>query len=337
MTKQQIVIVTEKLDPHADDMIHMLRTLGHAPIRLNTDDIPLNTTMSFRLGSSAWKGEITIQTNGRTVDLGDVRSIWWRRPGPFALPDGLSLQEREFAQEEIHQALLGLLSSLDCYWISPPANIRRANHKLDQLKRAAALGFAVPETIVTTDPQQAREFYELCQGQMIFKVLTEPNLAAHKVARLDPTHAAPITRSTPTTLIGARHLAMLDSIQTTPCLFQEYVPKYLELRVTVIGDEVFAAEIHSQDDQAAVIDWRLGEHVRHAKATLPAEIADRCVAFARSYGLNYSAMDFILTPDGRYVFIENNPNGQFMWVEKLIPELEMTAALAACLIRGANS
>jgi D-alanine-D-alanine ligase-like ATP-grasp enzyme len=57
----------------------------------------------------------------------------------------------------------------------------------------------------------------------------------------------------------------------------------------------------------------------------------------RSYHLNFSAIDLILTPDGRYVFLENNPNGQFMWVEKLVPELEMTAALASCLIRGANN
>lgn len=337
MTKQQIVIVTEMMDPHADDMIQMLRRMGHAPIRLNTDEVPLNTTMSFQLGSAAWSGQIAIQRNGRTIDVDDVRSIWWRRPGPYALPAELSLQEREFAQEEINQALLGLLSSLDCYWISFPANIRHASHKLNQLKRAAELGFDVPPTIVTTTPDHVRDFYERCRGQMIFKVLTDPSLAADKVARLQP-HAPPQpTRSTPTTLITAAQLALLDSIQTTPCLFQEYVPKALELRVTVIGDEVFAAEIHSQQDQAAAIDWRLGSHVRHARATLPDDLAERCLRFVRSYGLSYSAMDFILTPDGRYVFIENNPNGQFMWVEKLVPELEMTAAMAACLLRGANS
>lgn len=335
MTKQQIVIVTEMMDPHADDMIQMLRHLGHTPIRLNTDEVPLDTVMSFQLGDTAWSGQIAIRNGRRTIDVGDIRSIWWRRPGPFALPPDLSLQEREFAQEEINQALLGLLSSLDCYWVSFPANIRHASHKLNQLKRAAELGFDVPRTIVTTAPEHVRDFYELCRGQMIFKVLTDPSLAAGKVAHRQP--EAPPARSTPTTLISAAQLAMLDSIQTTPCLFQEYVPKQLELRVTVIGDEVFAAEIHSQQDQSAAIDWRLGSQVRHARATLPDDLAQRCLRFVRSYGLSYSALDFILTPDGRYVFIENNPNGQFMWVEKLVPELEMTAALAACLIRGANS
>ena len=55
------------------------------------------------------------------------------------------------------------------------------------------------------------------------------------------------------------------------------------------------------------------------------------------YGLNFSAMDLIVTPDDRYVFLENNPNGQFIFVEEMVPELAMTDALAACLIRGAGN
>ena len=77
--------------------------------------------------------------------------------------------------------------------------------------------------------------------------------------------------------------------------------------------------------------------IPYRKATLPAEVAEQCLKLVRSYNLNFSTMDLIVTPDDRYVFIENNPNGQFMFIEKRVPELPMTAALAACLIRGANS
>jgi glutathione synthase/RimK-type ligase-like ATP-grasp enzyme len=130
-------------------------------------------------------------------------------------------------------------------------------------------------------------------------------------------------------------------VRLVPCLFQEYIPKRLEYRITVIGDELFAAEIDSQSRDSTTVDWRNwnegGFDIPYRKADLPSEIAERCLALVRSYGLNFSALDLILTPDDRYVFIENNPNGQFIWVEMLVPELEMTAALAACLIRGANS
>ena len=127
----------------------------------------------------------------------------------------------------------------------------------------------------------------------------------------------------------------------SPGLFHEYIEKDVELRVTVIGDDVFVAEIHSQDREATSVDWRDwdngGLEIRYSKGALPDEVQDRCVRLVRSYGLNFSTMDIVRTPDGRHVFLENNPNGNFMWIEKLVPELRMTSALAACLARGSNS
>ena len=32
-------------------------------------------------------------------------------------------------------------------------------------------------------------------------------------------------------------------------------------------------------------------------------------------GLRYGAIDMVFTPDGRYVFLEINPNGQYLWIE----------------------
>jgi glutathione synthase/RimK-type ligase-like ATP-grasp enzyme len=110
------------------------------------------------------------------------------------------------------------------------------------------------------------------------------------------------------------------------------------LRVTVIGDEVFAAEIDSQSDSRTVIDWRHYEaDIAYRMAVLPNDVTERCIALVRHFGLNFSAIDLILTPDGRYVFLENNPNGQFIFIERKVPELKMTRALASCLIRAGNS
>lgn len=179
MTKNQIIIVTRMDDPHADDMILMLQHLGHEPVRLNTDDIPLNINMALGIGHSAdsWRGSIEILTNGRVIDVGAILSIWWRRPSGFGLPNDLSEQEREFASDEIEQVLQGLWASLDCYWISHPEYIRRASWKGEQLKRAIRLGFEVPRTLITTDPNEARTFYDLCHRKMIFKVISDPFLA----------------------------------------------------------------------------------------------------------------------------------------------------------------
>jgi hypothetical protein len=338
--RDQIVIVTQLDDPHTDDVVTVLQDMGHEPVRLNTEDVPSNVTVSATLGADVgrWEAAIEIHTNGRRIDMDAIRSIWWRQPGEYLLPDDFSEQEREFAKDEIDHALRGLWASLDCYWISYPESIREASWKGSQLQRAAELGLDVPRTLVTTDPEAVRAFYDACDGQVCYKVLTDPFLGAPKVARKHPDREPPEPYQTPTTMITEAELELLDSVRLVPCLFQEYIAKQVELRVTVIGDEVFAAEIHSQEHKKTRIDWR-GQYtgVRYAKAQLPAEVVERCLALVRSYNLNYGAMDFVLTPDGRYVFLENNPNGQFRFVELLVPELRLTAALASCLIRGANS
>ncbi len=326
-------------DAHADDVIIQLADMGHEPVRLNTDDIPLNARMSFNLKDSGidWQGSIDILTNERVIDPTSIKSIWWRRPDVFALPTDLSLQEREFAQDEIDHALRGLWASLDCYWISYPEHIRQAGWKLEQLQRAARLGFEVPNTLVTSNPEKARAFYEECNGQLIFKVLTDPFLGAPKIISKYPDEETEPFQSQ-TTFITEHELPLLDSVSLVPCLFQEYIPKQLELRIAVIGDELFAAEIHSQEREETRIDWRNYEvDIPYRKANLPSEVASRCLEFVKSYNLNFSAMDLILTPDGRYVFLENNPNGQFIFIEQMVPELRMTEALAACLARSANS
>jgi glutathione synthase/RimK-type ligase-like ATP-grasp enzyme len=212
-----------------------------------------------------------------------------------------------------------------------------ASGRLIQLQRAAQLGLEVPRTLITSDPEAVRTFYDQCGGQIVFKVMSDPFLGAPKLAQKYPEGLPEKPFITTTTLITASELAQLNSVRLVPCLFQEYIPKRLELRVTVIGDEIFAAEIHSQEHEQTRIDWRNNTvDIPYRKATLPQEIADRCLRLVKSYGLNFSALDLILTLDGRYVFLESNPNGQFIFIEKLVPELRMTEALASCLIRGAN-
>ncbi|HEY1350367.1 MAG TPA: hypothetical protein VGF67_12160 [Ktedonobacteraceae bacterium] len=288
--------------------------MGQEPILLDTDDIPLDADLQFCFPSdgSCWKGHLALQTCGRRVELETIRSVWWRRPGEyFGFPSELCEQEREFAREEIDQVLRGLWSLPDCYWVGYPEHIRQASWKVEQLRRATHYGFEVPRSLLTNNPDQVRAFYEVYNNQMIFKVLTDSFLAAPKVAEKHLDQPLPQARETKTTLITEAELEMIESVRLVPCLFQEYVPKQTELRVTVIGDELFPVEIYSQARQGTRVDWRNwsdgGLDIPYRKTTLPADVAERCMKFVQSYQLHFSAIDFIRTPDERYVFIENNP------------------------------
>jgi hypothetical protein len=304
-----IAIVTDRVDPHADRIIGLLR--GHPVVRVNTSDLPLDTTLTVGLDSSGRRGTLVIEANGLVLDFADVTAVWWRRPGGFGLSVELSPLERAFAEAELRAAFEGLWAGVDAYWISRPDAIRAAGRKVEQLRRAARLGFAVPPTLVTTDPAAVAAFVA-AHDTVVYKVLTDPHLGPAGMVR--------------TTVVPAG--SDLASVRNVPCLFQAYVPKRAEYRVTVIGDDVFVASV-----VAPGVDWREGP-ASWGPGRLPAAVLDRCVALVRSYGLEFSALDLIETPEGEHVFLENNPGGQFLFVQDHVPSLPLAEALAARLIAG---
>ncbi len=170
------------------------------------------------------------------------------------------------------------------------------------------------------------------QADIVFKPLSSPTLAAEEVGPEER-----VASALPTTRITADHAGLLDAVAELPCFFQRNIAKRHELRVTVIGDKVFAARIHSQDDPRTAIDCRdMSAEIRYEKAALPAKIERRCLDLVRSYGLTFGALDIIVTPNEDYVFLEMNPVGQFLFVQELVPELDMIGAVAACLLEGAS-
>ena len=116
------------------------------------------------------------------------------------------------------------------------------------------------------------------------------------------------------------------------------MPKRLELRITVVGQRVFAAEIHSQQSNHTRYDYRHYDDnsTRYQPHTLPAEVAQRCLHLVARLGLYYGAIDMILTPDGRYVFLEINPNGQYLWIEQAT-RLPISDAICDLLLSGKST
>ncbi|HMW02377.1 MAG TPA: ATP-dependent carboxylate-amine ligase, partial [Acidobacteriota bacterium] len=127
----------------------------------------------------------------------------------------------------------------------------------------------------------------------------------------------------------------LKAVTHAPCLFQEYIPKKVELRITVVGRKIFAAEIHSQQSQRSKDDWRRYDiaNTPYLKHRLPEAIKIKCQQLVRELGLVFGCIDMIVTPDNRYVFLEINPNGQWGWIEELT-QLPICANLAEMLIQG---
>lgn len=331
---RRILIVTNTADLHADLVAERIAQRDAPAFRLNLDEFPARYELDIRLARGVWGGVLHYLPTGDALDIARIGAVWTRKTAEFAFasPD-LGPQERAYAGKEMEHTLFGLLYGLDCFWMSHPAALRGAMWKGEQLARAAKHGFDVPESVVTNRVDSARAFHAAADGDIVFKTLASPFLGADSVEPEDR-----VAAGLPTTRIGDEHAGLLDAVAELPCFFQRYVPKRYELRVTVIDDLVFAAKIHSQDDPRTMIDFRdFSAPIRYEATRLPDEIERRCREYVRSYGLTYGAIDLIVTPDDRYVFLENNPAGQFLFVEQLVPEFGMLDAVADRLIVGCRA
>ncbi len=188
----------------------------------------------------------------------------------------------------------------------PDANAA-ADFKPLQLLRCRDLGWSVPDTIVTTDPVTAVAFVNDNHGDAIIKAISygwaqtedgdEVTFYTRRVSEEDLRHA--------------------DEVGSAPVMLQRRIPKAADLRVTVVGARVFATSIVPNSGVSDVIDWREvpDEQLRYSAVALPGEVEERCRAVVEAFGLKFGALDLILTPEGEYVFLEINPNGQWAWIE----------------------
>ncbi len=329
---KRILIITNSRDLHADIVVSNLIAKGSNPFRINLNEFPVNFKLNMEFFHREWVGLLTHIPSNDSLSINEIGAVWLRKKADFGyISDDLSQQEKAFATGETEHTLFSLLFSLNCFWMSHPTAIRGALWKGEQLLRATKFGFSVPATLIANHAAPVKQFKNKIDGEMIFKAMSSSQLAGEMV---DDKHR--ITGGLPTTIITDKHMEYLDAVNELPCCFQAYIPKEYELRVTVIGDKIFAAKIHSQDDERTKTDFRdFSAEINYEATELPCEIKRRCLDFVHSYQLNFSALDIIVTTDGDYVFLENNPVGQYLFVEQLIPQLKMMDATTDCLIEGA--
>jgi RimK-like ATP-grasp domain len=311
-----VLIVTNVADGHARAVISELNLLG-APVEvLDLSDYPAKLTLTLTFVDGKRRFQLRRPGAGQ-LDLDSVGAVWWRRPGTFGLPQTLTDPvHRRLAVSEATTAFHGLFAAMPALWINPPALDALASHKPYQLALAQRLGLEIPRTMMTSDPEEAREFWRSCDGDVIYKqFIALPEVWA-ETRRLGETE----TKVTD------------DAIRLAPVIFQRHVAAVADLRVTIIGDEIFAAAVDLRDLDYDV-DVRMNLNAKHVAHNLPDDVADKLRGLMRRLGLIYGAIDLRLTKDGRYVFLEINPAVQFLYVEQQTGQ-PIAAALAARLAAG---
>ena len=317
-----ILIVTNKGDLTADFGVMEMQRRGIAYTRFNTEDFPQRITITTRFGDSGLDG--CLATPKGVVSFDEIESVWFRRPvAPVPSPEMEDPTARDFCHTESLAFLEGLWRTLDCFWVSRPDSVRAAESKLLQLSVASEVGLSIPRTLVTCDANEARLFREHC-SKTVYKPLRQSRIQ-------HPDRTSLIF----TSLVTSDHTKQFEMVQYAPCLFQEHIPKAMDIRVTVFGTDIFATEIHSQVHPDSVVDWRRGGSAAlpyHPHA-LPQEMERMCIQLVERLDLAFGAIDMILTAQGEYVFLEINPNGQWAWIEQRTG-VPMSRSLVDLLMEG---
>jgi RimK-like ATP-grasp domain len=294
---------------------HVLRHLTSETVIIDTGQFPSAVSLSVRFDDRTQQLVLALP-DGRRLDLEQVNAVWSRRIRPLGLHSDLAQGTAQtFAWSESHEALTGLWYSLGCFWMNHPLAEEESLRKIRQLQVAREVGLAIPETLITSDPTQAREFVE--------------HHGTGNVVRKAFRNIAEAPRQT--LIVAEPELAYIDSVRYAPVIFQRYVSVALDLRVTVVENDVFAAAIRSEPAYHA--DYRLGLASADVTAhDLPDEITTRLLDLMRALRIGFGAIDMRLTPDGEYVFLEVNPAGEYLFVAERTGQ-PIPAAIAACLER----
>lgn len=325
---EKVLIITHSQDNECIDIVSKrLREYNAEAIRFNVDEYPLKYGLSSFYENNEWK--IYLEYQGVKVSIHDITALWYRRS--HNLGDGLSsILEGEFLSSvhgEVRATLFGMLESLNCFQIGKFSQYRRLDSKEEQMKIASHLGLKVPETCITNNPEEAKRFIKARPNGVISKM--QSSFAINKDG---------VENVVFTNVIKEKDLESIENLQYCPMQFQEKLEKLLELRVTIVGDQVFTFAIDSQKLDNAKLDWRREGVTLLADwkpYDLPMEIKEKLLQLMDIYQANYGAIDIIVTPENEYYFLEINSAGEFFWLDRLA-EGAISDQIAKVLLGKAN-
>jgi hypothetical protein len=307
-----ILIVSHPGDDHSIGVSAELERASKPYLLLDTSRFPIEATLSQRFGPEGRTFELCV--DGESHDLSQSRVGWWRRPQPLRLHDGLAPNVIGFTYAECHEAIAGMWAALGLRWVNPPDLDELAHHKPYQLAVAAEIGLAIPRTLITNCPVDARTFaQELGPDATVYKTFlaTEQHWRETRLLRMD-------------------EVDLLDRVRLAPVIFQEFVPAAADIRVTVMGERMFATAIRTAPG-AYDVDYRMDiAGARFEVTELLDETAKKIRELMRRLGLTYGAIDLRRTPAGEEVFLEVNPAGEWLFVEERTGQ-PMTRSMAELL------
>jgi len=304
-----IAVISTANDLHYQSVAAELRRMGEESFLV---EIPkLGNQARFTMATGGERYQKWSIPGHDTLDLEQVRCVWYRRFFPPVLTPTLSSKaDTEWALREWRDATTAAFSASPARFVSAPWAQELAGMKAYQLRVAQSLGLRVPDTLMTNDADAARAFIQRHAGCVVHKVVKTPRDRWVATKKWHPSDEAE-----------------LKWLYLAPTFFQEQIVAPYELRITIVGRQIFAAAFAVGCD---VTDARSLLDVPYEEHRLPQETEALLLRFMDALGLQYGTIDMKLCGNGEYVFLEINPQGQFLYVE-IKTGMPITLAMAELL------
>lgn len=308
-----LLILTSRQDLTADYLITQLRLRGYRYFRLNSDEL---TQADPNLHLTPGFSRRSLSVNGKDVDLETVQAVWYRRALRPPLSPNIASETRAAVADELRHLYEGLVQDSHLTWVNSIPATMIAERKIYQLRLATELGFPIPETIVSHSAETIRRFSSRAAHGLVAKPLY------HGLWGTPQGVKAVYTED-----LVADELPTDGELRDCPFLVQARLPKDADIRVTCVGSSMFGAQIEVENPCS--VDWRHPAHrVRYKTTDLPRSVTDFCAQMMFRLSLNYGAFDFARVPDGQWYFLEVNPAGEWVWLER-----ELNIPISAALIQ----
>ncbi|WP_040204049.1 hypothetical protein [Neobacillus jeddahensis] len=304
MTLVEVLVISDIYDFTTDFVCLELEKRHVNYLRLNRDEFH---TYKIQLDTSNF--EITVKLGNYKYNISNenLKSIYYR--APIFLREINQTEksiEEQIYSEQWMSFVKNLLIFKDAIWLNNPEKTYKAENKIVQLQYAKSIGFNIPYTIVTNgSPELENERYVVKSlDTAFFNIKGKEGFVYSNILQKEEIQNA--------------------NLEWAPVVIQEYIYPKTDIRVTVVGNDVFATSITSKGN-GVEIDWRIvKDEVDFTTVSLPAHIEEKCVQLVKDLGLKFGAIDLLKTEENDYMFLEINPTGEWAWLVhttgQLIPQ-----------------
>lgn len=308
-----VLFISSLKDIHSIVAYYILKQNNIETFFWSPELLPNSSSVSTKLSDNEYNKSIVCTVTGSYAENIDrvILRKWGKVDASSLHPD-----DQNIAISEFKRFLYGSMHFLapDAVWSNPWPSFHRADSKALQLYTAQKSGFEIPETLMSNDPEEIRNFTKY---HGIEKVIYKP----YELVYWD-TEDAGIARAMTNTL-SSEILQDNFALQNCPGIYQKMIDKKYELRLHIFGNCIVPTRI-SQNNENRSTDIREDiNKIILESVEISSELYKKCMKFMNLMNISFGVMDLIIDKNDNLYFLENNISGNFLWTEYLLPEIRL--------------